>query len=147
MPNLLVSYTITQRLAPPFGQRVWDNGLAETYQTSRRFKDVDGVHRTMPVTPAWYRVASLGEAQLEALRAAIAAVNPAEIPEEIATVVPGLRDISAAEWQVDTPAGLKQIRVAQWGPLDPAAEPLMGLVDRMGAIVAVAAAGLEIVPD
>lgn len=147
MPNLLVSYMITQRLGAPFGQRVWDSGLAETYRTSRRVKDVDGVHRTVPLTPDWYRVASLGDAQLDALRAAIAAVNAAEIPEEIATVVPGLSDISAAEWQVDTPAGLKRIHVAQWGPLDPAAEPLMGLVDRMGAIVAVAAAGLEIVPD
>ncbi len=147
MPNILVSFKITQRLALPFGQRVWDSGLAETYQTSRRFKDDDGVHRTMPVTPGWYRVASLGEAQLEALRSAIAAVNATEIPEEIATVVPGLSDISAAEWHLDTPAGLKRIHVAQWGPLDPAAEPLMHLVERMGAIVATAAAGWETVPD
>jgi hypothetical protein len=147
MRKLLLSYMIIPSLAASFGQRVWDDGVAETYQTTEWFKDDDGEQRTRPVTPDWYQVATLNEAQLEAIREAVAGAKAEEIPVEIPTVDPRVSDPSSAVWQVDTPDGLREIRVAQWGPLDPAAEPLNELVKRMGMVVAVAAAGLDYVPD
>ena len=147
MPNLLPSYKILHALAEPFGQRVWDDGVAEVYQTSERFKDLDGQHRTRAVTPDGYPVATLNAEQLDAIRGAVAVAAPQEIPTDIPTLDPGYSDISSAVWQVSTPGGLREIRVAQWGPLDPAAEPLNDLVKRMGMVVAVATAGLAYVPD
>ncbi len=148
MPKLLISYFIQGRRTAPFGQRIWESGAAETFQTTRRVKGEDGEHRTVSVPPDWYPVATLSEAQLEALRQAIAEAHVGEIPADISTVDPGYSDVSSAEWRVAGPAGLREIRVAQWGRgLDDAARPLLGLVNKMGMLVAMAAAGLEGVPD
>jgi hypothetical protein len=78
---------------------------------------------------------------------AIETANVADIPEDIPRVVKGRSTVSSAEWKVSTPDGLKEIRVAQWGPVDEAAKPLMELMLRMGTIVNLAAGGLEGVPD
>jgi hypothetical protein len=148
MPKLLISYFIQGRRTAPFGQRIWESGAAETFQTTRRVKGEDGEHRTVSVPPDWYPVATLSEAQLEALRQAIAEAHVGEIPADISTVDPGHTDVSSAEWRVAGPAGLREIHVAQWGRgLDDAARPLLGLVNKMGMLVAMAAAGLEGVPD
>jgi hypothetical protein len=147
MRKLLLSYMIFPSIAAPFGQRVWDDGVAEIFQTSERFKDVDGEHRTRAVAPDWYQVATLNEDQLVAIREAVQAVAPETIPADIPTIDPDFSDTSSAVWQVSVSDGLKEIRVAQWGPLDPAAKPLNELVKRMGMIVAVATAGMDYVPD
>lgn len=147
MPELLVSYFIKKERAAPVGQRVWDDGLVESYQTWQPVMGADGDYDIEPTTPAWSRLASLSEAQLEAVREAIEAANVADIPEDIPRVVRGRSTISSAEWKVSTPDGLKEIHVAQWGPLDEAAGPLMKLMVRVGMIVNLAAGGLEGVPD
>jgi hypothetical protein len=148
MPKLLISYFIQGRRTAPFGQRIWESGVAETYQTTRRVKGEDGEHRTVSVPPDWYQVATLSEAQLEALRLAIAEAHVGAIPTDISKVDPAFSDVSSAVWQVAGPGGLREIRVAQWGrSLDEAARPLLGLVTKMGMLVAMAAAGLEGVPD
>lgn len=147
MPNLLVSYIITQVRQAPVGQRIWDSGLAENYQSWDLVLGPDGEFETIPVTPGWNEIASLNQAQLDAVREAIKAANVAEIPSEILTVVKKRSTISSAEWQVATADGIKVIRVAQWGPLDDAAKPLMDLMIRMGMIANTAAAGLESVPE
>jgi hypothetical protein len=146
MPNLLVSFYITQQRTDPFGQRVWDDGLAENYRTSRRGKGEDGIFRTVPVPPDWYRVASLNPTQVGAVSEAIDAAAVDQIPAEITAVEEGSDDISSAVWEIRTPEGVRTIRVAQWGPLDPAAKPLMDLLMRMTTVVNLAAAGLDSVP-
>jgi hypothetical protein len=147
MPELLVSYSIKKERAAPVGQRVWDNGLVESYQTWRPVMGADGEYDLEPTAPGWSRLASLSEAQLEAVRQAVEAANVADIPEDIPRVVRGRSTVSSAEWKVRAPDGLKEIRVAPWGPLDEAAGPLMELMLRVGMIVNLAAGGLEGVPD
>ena len=147
MPNLLVSYIIRQVRQAPVGQRIWDSGLAENHQSFELALGPDGSLNTVPVTPGWKEIATLNKAQLDAVREAIKAANVAEIPPEISRVVKRRTTISSAEWQVATADGIKVIRVAQWGPLDDAAKPLMDLMIRIGMIANTAAAGLETVPD
>ena len=147
MPNLLVSYIIRQVRQAPVGQRIWDSGLAENHQSFELALGPDGSLNTVPVTPGWKEIATLNTAQLDAVREAIRAANVAEIPPEISRVVKRRTTISSAEWQVATADGIKVIRVAQWGPLDDAAKPLMDLMIRIGMIANTAAAGLETVPD
>lgn len=148
MPKLLVSYFIRGRRAAPIGQRIWENGVAETYQTTRRVKGEDGVHRTVSVPPGWYQVATLSDTQLDAVRSAIVDAGVGDLPADISTVNPRFSDTSSAEWKLGAPGRRKKIKVAQWGPsLDEAAKPLMQLMMRMGRIVNFAAAGLKDVPD
>ena len=147
MPNLLVSYIIRQVRQAPVGQRIWDSGLAENHKSFELVLGPDGSFNTVLVTPGWKEIATLNKAQLDAVREAISAANVAEIPSEISRVVKRRTTISSAEWQIATADGIKVIRVAQWGPLDDAAKPLMDLMIRVGMIANTAAAGLESVPD
>lgn len=143
MASLLLSYTITEPRVDPIGQRVWDDGRAEMYRTSRRVKGPDGVHRTERLDPGWYQAATLSAAQLAAVREAIEAADIAAIPEEVTTFDEGYSASSSAEWQIQTPAGLKYIRVTQWGPLDEAALPLMDLLLRVSTLINLAIAGVQ----
>ena len=142
MPELLVSFVIRSRRTAPTGQRVWEGGLVEGYWTSRLEKGDDGVYRPQPVPPGWYELVKLSSAQLEAVKGAIDEADISAIPTDIDTVVEERSDPSWAEWQILMDDGLKTIRVAQWGPLDEQAKPLMDLLMRITNIVNAALAGL-----
>ena len=61
--------------------------------------------------------------------------------------VPAILQLGLRRPRIATADGLKKIKVAQWGPLDDPAKPLMLLLERVGGIVTMAAAGLEGLPD
>jgi hypothetical protein len=141
MAELLVSFIIRSRRTSPTGQRVWEDGLAEGYWTSRLEKGDDGVYRPQPVPPGWYELVRLSSAQLEAVQEAIDAADVSSMPAHIDTVAEGQSDSSWAEWQIQTDDGLKSVRVAQWGPLDERAAPLMDLLMQITNTVNAALAG------
>jgi len=146
MAELLVSFIIRSRRTSPTGQRIWEDGLAEGYWTSRLEKGDDGAYRPQPVPPGWYELVKLNSAQLEAVKGAIDAADVSSMPAHIDSVAEGQSDPSWAEWQIQTDDGLKTVRVAQWGPLDERAEPLMDLLLQITNTVNAALAGSRDAP-
>lgn len=146
MEHPLVSYLVRARHATPYGQRVWPDGRAEAYRTSRRVRDESGSYHTEQLPPDWYPLTTLSVPQLDAIKDALEAANVYKMPKNIDTVDPTVSDSASAEWQVSTSDGLKTITVAQWGPLADAARPLMDVLNRMAEIINFALTGSPDVP-
>lgn len=135
MAQILVSYFMNSRRSTPYGLRIWDDGRIESFDTSHETVDARGKIKTEAVTPGWYPLGEMSIDQLDEVRKAVDAVNFAAMPSVIKTEDTLHADPTVSEWVAKTPQGQVNVKVPQWAPLPPGAEPLAKLVTIITNIV------------
>ncbi len=147
MAEIIVSYLVQHHSGSMYGQRVLDNGQVENYLTTRMIKGNDGQYHNEKVTPGWYPIAQLSPAQVAAVQQAVTYSNLPHLGNNIPPD-PNLKENTGerAQWQVQTPAGIKTVDIDHWAPVGDIQGPLRWLVERMGQIVIAAQSGSQDVP-
>ena len=135
MAQILVSYLMNSRRSTPYGLRIWDDGRVESFDTSHETVDARGRVKTEAVQPGWYELGELNISQLDEIRKAVDAVNFDAMPRIIKTDDTLHADPTVSEWIAKTATGQVNVKVPQWAPLPPGAEPLAKLVTTITHIV------------
>jgi hypothetical protein len=135
MSELIVSYLVQSQHGKPHGQRIFADGKAEDYRVTRLVRAADGSYQDEQVTPGWYPVTDLNEAQIEAVKQAVEASGLPRLPSEISGKDSGSTAKREAEWQVTTDDGIRTIHVAPWPPGGDTGQALFTLTQRLNEIV------------
>lgn len=135
MAELLVSYHMQGHNSEPYGIRVWEDGRAESFRTSRRVKDSSGQHVTERLPPDWYPLAELGEGALAEIQTAVENAHFEDMPAIIPAEQSLSSDYTQSEWHALTEDGPKAVVVERWAPLPEAAQPLAELIAQLTKII------------
>jgi hypothetical protein len=141
MADLVVSYLVRNRTGSPFGHRIWSDGTAEGYQTSKPVRKADGTFEYQAVHPDFYPEARLSSQQVETIRSAVNAAGLPALPDNVRSRGTTNTDSGSAEWQIPGSSGVRTIQVAPWPPAnDEPTFALMNLIHRIGETILAAQA-------
>jgi hypothetical protein len=131
MAERIVGFQVTVQHGDPYGLRIDADGQAEDYRVSKMVKGADGTYKDQPVTPGWYPVIKLSEAQVKAVKQAVDASGLRKMPAKISGDTQTTSASSDAQWWV----GDKTIKVAPWPPGGEYGQALFQLSSTLSEIV------------
>lgn len=120
--TILVSFLVEAPFSDPHGFKVYTDGQVDSYRTSRRVKNAEGIYVTEELPPDWYPLMTLAPAARARIEAAVEALKP--IPDAIPSEG---RSNDLVTWQF----GDHTLEFA-WEPLPDAAEPYLLLTHLIG---------------